>query len=103
MGNAELDGVLGATSSFVGRWRTAPASALEHVSDSVKDLLGYSPEELCSMADPVSILLHPEDQEAVRGTPVDRRVDVELRLVRRDGEVRWFELRLAPVPGDGAV
>jgi PAS domain S-box-containing protein len=69
----------------------------EFVSRSVRNLLGYSPEELIGR--PVLELVHPEDNARVSGRFADQvarkqsenKVQWEYRLVRKDGSAVWIE------------
>lgn len=79
---------------------------LAHVNDAFCELVGRPQTELlgtgwtgCVVADDLPLVLD-EVTAALEGEP--RRF--EARLERRDGQVRWVQLRLAPVstPGHGA-
>jgi PAS domain S-box-containing protein len=65
------------------------------VSPSVRNLLGYSPEEVIQAA-PYS-LVHPEDIGLAKymlarlQSGAVRQASVTYRLRRRDGQYRWFE------------
>lgn len=78
---------------FVGGEAVHPASV--YISPQVERVLGYAPEDWTSDPDLWSSIVHPDDLELAR--EADRRhyesgepLDVELRLVARDGAVRWF-------------
>jgi diguanylate cyclase (GGDEF)-like protein/PAS domain S-box-containing protein len=81
-----------------------PEGELRYVSPSVEALLGLTPAEAHALS--VSSLLHPEDLASVRYSiqkfqsgEVQTGV-VTCRLRRRDGEYRWFELRVTRVNGE---
>lgn len=92
---------------IVYRYRTHPELQCEYVSPSVTTITGYTPEE--HYADPyLSIkMVHPDDQEGlvslVQGDGLYGG-PIELRWVRRDGDVLWVEQRNVPVYNDdGAI
>ena len=65
----------------------------KYISPACQRLSGYAPEEY--LADPGLMLriIHPEDRELYREHiehEVADSVELELRIVRRDGEVRWI-------------
>lgn len=70
----------------------------EYISPSCEDLTGYQPEAY--RADPSLLVrtIHPEDQERVRLSLLDRTVAQSLccRLVTRSGEVRRIVHRVVP-------
>ena len=74
-----------------------PYYRLEHVSASVRDLLGYTPEELCADPGLVEGLVHPEDAAGLPESFGFRPATAEVRLHHRDGHWVWTELRVAPV------
>jgi diguanylate cyclase (GGDEF)-like protein/PAS domain S-box-containing protein len=75
------------------------------VSPSVRNLLGYSPQEVIQAA-PYS-LVHPEDIGLAKymlarlQSGAVRQASVTYRLRRRDGQYRWFEFHFARVDGAG--
>ncbi|MBI3483146.1 MAG: PAS domain S-box protein, partial [Bacteroidetes bacterium] len=66
-----------------------------YISPSVKEILGYLPEELIGAL--VSDLIHPEDWELVRQKGDSIRTNAEeivrpvFRMKKKDGEYRWVE------------
>jgi PAS domain S-box-containing protein len=73
-------------------------SPLAYVSPQVRQILGYTPEEL--MADPghFSRVLHPDDRERVfraniHSEETGEPFDVEYRVFAGDGHVVWFHSR----------
>jgi PAS domain S-box-containing protein len=84
------------TGDVAYRYRLWPTQGYEYISETVLDLLGYSPQEL--LADPrlPSKLVHPEDYEQMRGAleaPAGQEVDLDLRWIRRDGSVVRTDVR----------
>ncbi|MBU7035789.1 MAG: PAS domain S-box protein, partial [Theionarchaea archaeon] len=68
------------------------------VNPAFAEIVGYKPEELLSMSpEQVKATIHPGDQamvwerhqERLKGGPVPPRY--ELRVIRKDGAVRWIE------------
>ena len=69
-------------------------SSFKYVSPSIKNLLGYTPEDLIGKypAD----LIHPEDLAKFKsqiGTIINKnkRVSEQVRLINSNGEYQWFE------------
>ncbi|UGS22215.1 PAS domain S-box protein [Flavobacterium cyclinae] len=69
-------------------------SSFKYVSPSIKNLLGYTPEDLIGKypAD----LIHPEDLEKFKsqiGTIINKnkRISEQVRLINSNGEYQWFE------------
>ncbi|NUU01907.1 putative bifunctional diguanylate cyclase/phosphodiesterase [Herbaspirillum robiniae] len=97
---ANLDGV-------VYRSRDDERWTIEFVSEGCLELTGYLPEDLLlnqrlSFAD----LIHPDDREMVRAhvaqcVAARRRIDVEYRISRADGETRWVWARGVGIYGAG--
>lgn len=76
-----------------------------YISHSVKELLGYDPEELIG-SKPYS-LYHPEDRKRVRFDFNDfdfqqqNYVFDEFRMITKSGEIRWFESVTKPIYDEG--
>ena len=73
----------------------ATRTSTTYVSPQIQTILGYSPEEW--VADPQfwQTRLHPEDRETVmkeieRSDRTHEAVDIEYRMLARDGRVVWF-------------
>ncbi|MGQ0805208.1 MAG: sensor domain-containing protein [Actinomycetota bacterium] len=83
------------------------AGAVKYISPSVKDVLGYTPEELAELT--LLEFVHPDDHERVLEAGaglLDRPggwEDVQYRVRHRDGTWRWFESRMANLLDDPAV
>src|SRR6516164_3212772 len=95
-GNALLRDILQHTGEVGYRYRFWPTLGYEYVSDSVVDLLGYSPSEF--YADPLlpGRMVYPDDRETmlrVMDAPHGQEIEVNLRWIRRDGRVAAVELR----------
>jgi PAS domain S-box-containing protein len=83
-----------------------------YISSDVFTLLGYTPEEIAQMGDPISPFWHPDDipvareQIARSKEAADGEIsEFEYRVRRRDGEWRWLRTRSMPFSRDeqGAV
>jgi len=79
-------------------WSVAlPERRLLYVSSAVAQVYGLTPEEALAAPDFWIDAIHPEDRERVMaewpGSPPDRVHDTEYRIVRRDGLVRWVNVR----------
>jgi PAS domain S-box-containing protein len=82
--------------AVVFKWREASGWPVEHVSENVKDVLGYDAEELTSGAVSFSDIIHEADRERVIQTVMEHSEEgVEqfshqpYRIVTADGAVRW--------------
>ena len=79
-------------------------SLLLYISPQSRTLLGYGPEEWAAEANLFSKLLHPEDRERVLGE-VERSsgsgtpIQIEYRLLARDGSVVWIREEATTVRG----
>ena len=80
----------------------APDATLNYVSPSIKELLGYMPEEVIGRS-PLDFV-HPEDREkletaifrpVIEGT-MEKAV-TEARLANSKGEYNWFEAIIQPI------
>ena len=77
-----------------------------------RDLLGRSTDETASLEDRVEVLVHPEDQEALRALNSEARtleegkvLQIRYRLRHTDGTWHWFSRHVVPFRRDasGAV
>jgi len=73
-----------------------PVERVDYVSPAVERVWGRPPEAFHADAHLWVSSIHPEDQPAVAaayehwlGDPMNRRYEVEFRVVRPDGSVRW--------------
>ncbi len=105
-----LKTLLGNLDGMVYRCRDDADWTMEFVSDGCSRLTGYQPDDLL-LNNRISYetLTHPEDRrrirEAVRAAIVQRRrFDIEYRMIRADGEVRWvWERGTGIVDSSGTV
>jgi len=77
-----------------------------------RDLLGRSTDETASLEDRVEVLVHPEDQDALRALNTEARsledgtvLQIRYRLRHTDGTWHWFSRHVVPFRRDasGAV
>ncbi|WP_261301415.1 PAS domain S-box protein [Paenibacillus andongensis] len=66
-----------------------PDGNIEYLSPSVRDLLGYEPEELIGKDS--TELNHPEDLEKIRSAPFSDNEVVTYRSRHKNGTYIWFE------------
>jgi diguanylate cyclase (GGDEF)-like protein/PAS domain S-box-containing protein len=80
---------------------------VKYISPSVKDVLGYTPDELADLT--LLEFVHPDDHDRVLEVATrlaDRPgawEDIQYRVRHRDGSWRWFESRMANLLDDPAV
>jgi PAS domain S-box-containing protein len=81
--------------SIVFRYRLPPEPGFEYVSAGVATQLGYAPEDFYVDERLLHAATHEDDRHVLDRalSPTPPHV-VALRLLRRDGAVRWFELHL---------
>ncbi|MCA8940078.1 MAG: PAS domain-containing protein, partial [Planctomycetes bacterium] len=93
----ELAGVLENLPGAVYRTNIQDDFRIEYVSDGIRDLLGYRPDELMHPGVlPFAELIHPEDAEGVRGelqaaASENRQTNSVFRLKHKDGRWVWAE------------
>ena len=86
-------------------WRD-PDGPFRYVSPSCERISGYRPEEFMDNPDLLHEIVLPEDREIWERhfreslEEVTRR-EVQFRIVRRDGAIRWIEHACQPVVGEG--
>lgn len=105
-----LKTLLGNLDGMVYRCRDDADWTMEFVSDGCTRLTGYEPDDLL-LNNRISyeLLTHPEDRKRVRDAVnaairQRRRFDVEYRMLRADGEVRWvWERGTAILDPEGRV
>jgi PAS domain S-box-containing protein len=79
------------------------ADRMLFVSPSFEDLWGRPSERLFENVDAYLEWVHPEDREGVeaacsRMVANDKPLDLEYRIVRPDGEIRWLDVEFEPIP-----
>ncbi|WP_281647491.1 PAS domain-containing protein [Parendozoicomonas sp. Alg238-R29] len=82
---------------FIHRFRYFPddRSKFEYVSQGVKEILGYTPDELYKNGNIIWDTMHPDDQNRVHNRMMkniqDKTLwDCEWRAITKTGEVRWI-------------
>jgi PAS domain S-box-containing protein len=70
----------------------------------VEGITGYSTSEVQAMSRRGDTIIQPADREryagCIRSALTDgRQATADIRILRKDGEVRWLHLQLQPVPG----
>jgi len=86
--------------NIVYRYRFAPISGFEYISPAVKNIIGYTPEELYADPDLGSKLVYPDDQhlpEVVGKNDTTQGPPFILRWVRKDGTIIWTEQQNVPI------
>ena len=81
-------------------WRNAEGWPVEHVSENVEDLFGYTAEEFMSGKVPYAEIIHPDDlerlaEEVFAYSEEDGRKEFsqEYRIITKDGKVEWLDDR----------
>lgn len=87
----------------VYRSEAAPHRPIRFVTEVVREITGYQPEEFITGRDFMS-LVHPDDNERVRKAWDQAlwersRFAMEYRLIRSDGTVRWVSDKAQPIFG----
>jgi len=75
-------------------WRL-PDGSFEYVSPSAAEITGYGAEEFVADSELLYRIIHPDDRESFRHHThqVDHKgriLPIEIRIVKKDGEVRWL-------------
>jgi diguanylate cyclase (GGDEF)-like protein/PAS domain S-box-containing protein len=88
--------------TYVAAWDEH--ATLTYVSPQIEELLGWPPEAFLDDQELWYGCIHPEDVERVRATEratfaAGERVDVEFRMVTRDGRERWVRDKEAVIRG----
>ena len=91
--------------NVIFRYRLTPMPGFEYVSSSVHARLGYAPEEFYVDDGLVFRITHVDDRHVMeQALSAAAPKNVSLRIMRRDGAVRWFEFSVTAVPNaDGIV
>ena len=78
-----------------------------YVSPAAKEIFGHAPEEFLAMQAPASEFVHPGDRpiatQAWDRLEQDGEFDVDYRIVRPDGRVRWINDRARLIGGAGSA
>jgi PAS domain S-box-containing protein len=77
-----------------------PAPHLEYISPSIAKLLDYSPEEVYTMEDITSNLIHSTDCKLLKMSIVNSNAKsqpITFRLIRRDQSLVWVEQTYTPL------
>jgi len=88
----------------IGSWEVDLADQRLHWSDQVYEIFGIAPEDFEGTEEAFLTLVHPDDREALlrqRGEWLERGgdLDIEHRIVRPDGNVRWVRERARVIAG----
>ena len=74
----------------------APALAIEFLSDSVSELVGFSPADFAAAPDLLLRVIDPRDRDALDAALAaspGARLSLDLRWIHRDGSTRWTQHR----------
>ena len=74
-------------------WLQEPPGTIAYVSPRFEEMFGHPVKEVLGDVSRFFRMLHPDDRERVRETLTSmlrEPVDVEYRIVRPDGQVRWI-------------
>jgi PAS domain S-box-containing protein len=91
---------LAADAAGAGLWALDLGSEVFWTTDEGREIFGYSPDETITM-ERFRASIHPDDRDLVR-REIDRalstgeRLQVDYRIVRGDGRVRWISSRGRP-------
>jgi PAS domain S-box-containing protein len=86
--------------NIVYRYRFTPTSGFEYISPAVKDITGYTAEELCADPNLGFKLVHTDDRhllEAVGKGDKPPGIPFNLRWIRKDGAFVWTEQQSVPI------
>ena len=96
--------------AVVFKWREAEGWPVEHVSENVEEVLGYTADELQSGAVQFSEIIHEEDRERVMQEIADNSTEgteqfshEPYRIVTPDGAVRWVLDHTRNIWKDGEI
>ncbi len=91
--------------SIIFRYRLFPTPAFEYVSASIREHLGYAPEEIYADSEVLRAAAHPDDVALLdQALSPNAPSHASLRFLRRDGAARWFEISVTQVRNaDGVV
>ena len=83
----------------VGYWEINPQTGQVHRTESLERIFGYSPGTMPATREAFFALVHPDDvAQLQQRSPAINPVgpldwDIEFRIIRRDGAVRWISSR----------
>ena len=88
----------------IGSWNVDLSAERLEWSDQVFEIFGIDPEDFAGTEDAFFQMVHPDDRESLarkRAEWLERGgdLDVEHRIVRPDGEVRWVHERARVIAG----
>lgn len=83
--------------AHLGSWEFTLATGHLHWSDEIYRIFGITPSEFDATDEAYLTAVHPEDQDQIReavrrAVAGDARLDVEHRVVRPDGSMRWVQV-----------
>jgi len=86
-------------------WWVGPDRKYIYVSPSCERITGYTQQELIDKTDLLEDIILPEDRHIWQEHQKDSLIghmpgEVQFRIVRKDGAVRWIEHACQPVKGD---
>ena len=92
--------IINRSPAVVFLWKNAEGWPVQFVSDNIKELLGYTAEELASGKISYTKMLHPDDlervaQEVVKNSEkgIENFVHKPYRIFTKDGETKWVDDR----------
>ena len=88
-------------------WSVSPArKEIIYINPATREIFGRSPEDFIANPALWFDCVHPDDaagvREAWKRLIAGDAIDMEYRIVHRDGGVRWIQNRARCVPGNGA-
>ena len=97
---------LSAEAAQLGVWRRDLATGSLSGSPQLESIFGLAPGAYPKTVEELLALIHPEDRQrisdsAARAIEADRDLDIEFRLIRPNGEIRWMLSRGRPLYSGG--
>lgn len=84
-----------------------PDFRLLYVSASIEEIFGYPPEVFYNEPDLFRELIHPDDQDLSDGayfqTLETRSAEIQLRVLNKEGDVRWVKRRTLLITDDDDI
>lgn len=95
----EANNIINRSPAVTFLWKNLEGWPVEFVSDNVKELFGYTAEELTSEKFTYAEIIHPGDLERVREEVERYSKEIGIKefthkpymIIRKDGEVRWVD------------